>query len=79
VNPQDNPNSGTKARLMAELQTARAELRRARTLHAAPEPDPAAGDAVTVSTSEYESAANQYHLAVNNFADFILSQVGSEK
>jgi len=82
MSPQDNPNTAIKDRLIAELQTARAELKRAKTLFAASaqaqtsEPDqPDGGRGLTITTAEYDCAVNQYHTAVNSFADFVLDLV----
>jgi hypothetical protein len=78
VNLQDSVNTETKDRLNAELQRARTEFRRAKMLYTVSaetaEPDPSGGPALTITKAEYDWAANQYHSAVNSFADFILNQ-----
>jgi hypothetical protein len=79
---QDSPSNPIKDRLIAKLQTARAELKRAKTLFSAgaqAQDQPDGGSALTITRAEYECAVNQYHTAVNGFADFVLSQAGSER
>jgi hypothetical protein len=81
VSPQDSPDNAIKARLIAEMHTAKEELQRAKILvneasaqAEAIEPDhPEGVHTLTVATAEYDCAINQYHTAVNSFADFILN------
>ena len=79
---EDSPDNPIKARLIAEMNTAREELQRVKILLNAASAqaqmvDPDQPDGVRVlthATAEYDSAINHYHTAVNNFADFILNQ-----
>lgn len=81
LNPQDSPNTAIRDRLIADLQTARAEFRRAKILFGASaqaQDQPEGGSALTITTAEYDRAVNQYHTAVGSFADFVLNHAGSE-
>jgi len=78
MSPKDSAYNATKDRLVAELQTAREELKRIKTnlnvASAQIEPDhPDGAGVLTIATAEYDSAMNHYHTAVNTFADFVLS------
>ena len=84
LSTEDGPNNVIKDRLMTELQAAREGLKRAKILWSAAsaqsEPDhPDDLCALTSATAEYDSALNQYHTAVINFADFVLNRVSSEQ
>jgi hypothetical protein len=82
MSPQDSPNAATKDRLIAELQMARAELKRVKLLFfgsAQAQDQPDGDSALTITTAEYDCAVKQYHTAVNSFADFVLNQAGSEQ
>ena len=76
----DNPDSPTKVRLIAEMYTAKRELQRTKVLlneaavkaQTVDSDQPDGVPALTLATDEYDSAMNQYHTAVSNFADFIL-------
>jgi len=75
---QDSPQNTTKDRLIAALQTAREELKRAKNLidtaSAKGELDhPDGAGAQTTAMAEYDSAVNHYRTAVNNFADLVLT------
>jgi hypothetical protein len=86
VSQDESPDNAIKARLIAEMHTAREEVQRAKVLFNAAsaqvqavEPEqPDSVRALTMATAGYDNAINQYHTAVNNFADFVLNHTPSE-
>jgi hypothetical protein len=87
VSPQDSSNNTIKERLIADLQTAREELKRAKILLRAAsvqaqttEPENSDGVPALISaTAEYDCALNQYLTAVDSFADMVLNHVSPEQ